>query len=78
MCKKIKFVVFADDTLIYIVGTDFTLNIELESVAAWLEEINLNLNVNKTKCMVLANKNKPNIIQKSYLNVKIKGKVRGS
>lgn len=53
-----KVSLFADDTLIYIVGDDIgdcerKMNIDLDNLFNWLNMNKLKLNVSKTKCMVI-------------------------
>lgn len=65
---------FADDTLLYVVGNDVdviceTLNTELKNIFKWLGENNLMLNVEKTKVMLLGTKH--NLNNELYCNIKI-------
>lgn len=58
--EKCQIRLFADDTLIYIAGSNLTslleiLNKELDSVSEWLYNNGLKINVSKTKGMVLGN-----------------------
>lgn len=55
--KYCKITLFADDTLIYICGSNITemtskLNYDLENMSIWLKMNKLKLNLSKTKCMV--------------------------
>lgn len=52
---------FADDTILYVVGSDVQnviniINIELENVLKWLNMNSLYINVNKTKFMIIKSK----------------------
>lgn len=54
---KLKFILFADDTTIFIQGQDLnyiknTLNFELTKVSNWIKSNKLTLNISKTKFMV--------------------------
>ena len=54
---KLKFLLFADDTTIYIQGHDLnliknTLNSELKKVSNWIKSNELTLNISKTHCML--------------------------
>lgn len=57
--KKSKYHLFADDTVVYVSGTNVTrlvetLNSELKNLSNWLTANKLKLNVEKTKAMVLS------------------------
>lgn len=62
--NKCNIQMFADDTLIYIVGDDVNdimsiLNEELNVLNKWLTDNNLRLNINKTKYMIIKSKHNP-------------------
>ena len=55
--NNLKFILFADDTNIYLQGRDLnllqdTMNRELENVSSWLKSNKLTLNINKTHYML--------------------------
>ena len=55
--NKVKFLLYADDTTVYIQGDDIcnmaqTLNLELNNISKWIAANKLTLNIKKTKYMV--------------------------
>lgn len=69
--RNCKIQLFADDTIVFCIGDSATeiiesLNIELENLFQWLNNNGLQLNIQKTKSMILRNK---------YRNVNIENNV---
>lgn len=61
--KRCKINLFADDTMIYVMGEAkdieqmiLDLNFDLENLSKWFDNNGLKLNTEKTKCMILGNK----------------------
>lgn len=75
-----KFHFFADDTIIYLSGKDIkrlveNLNNKLHTVFQWLVVNKLKVYINKTKCLLLANKSGYSFYTSSKLSIRVDDKV---
>lgn len=74
--KDCKICMFADDTMLYIVGKNVneliqTINLELKNIYEWLCDNSLCINVNKSKFMVIGRKYTLNNIDWNNITIKI-------
>ncbi len=59
--NRARYHLFADDTLVYLESDNLTslineMNMELENISKWMSYNKLKINIDKTKCMILANR----------------------
>ena len=70
--KLLRYILFADDTTVFYSNNDIdvlykTVNSELQEVCNWFKCNKLSLNASKTNLMLLGQRIKPNIFQKTKM-----------
>lgn len=74
-CKKCNIKLFADDTMLYVAGKvediQSKLNEDLKNICEWTCDNSLKLNLNKTKFMLIASRNKLNKFKQDGIKLSI-------